>query len=149
MNLLQRPNPLWTVVAILGGMALAALAASHLAHNGSLQVESDSVRRQLDLYTQSLQQRIDRYNTLPQLLALDTELRDAVSRPLLADDVTRLNAKLEQANGASQSSTLTLIDAQGTALAASNWRDPRSNVGVNYSFRPYVQQALALSLIHI
>ena len=143
MNLLQRPNPLWTVVAILGGMALAALAASHLAHNGSLQVESDSVRRQLDLYTQSLQQRIDRYNTLPQLLALDTELRDAVSRPLLADDVTRLNAKLEQANGASQSSTLTLIDAQGTALAASNWRDPRSNVGVNYSFRPYVQQALA------
>ena len=90
MNLLQRPNPLWTVVAILGGMALAALAASHLAHNGSLQVESDSVRRQLDLYTQSLQQRIDRYNTLPQLLALDTELRDAVSRPLLADDVTRL-----------------------------------------------------------
>ena len=67
MNLLQRPNPLWTVVAILGGMALAALAASHLAHNGSLQVESDSVRRQLDLYTQSLQQRIDRYNTLPQL----------------------------------------------------------------------------------
>jgi len=53
MNLLQRPNPLWTVVAILGGMALAALAASHLAHNGSLQVESDSVRRQLDLSTRS------------------------------------------------------------------------------------------------
>ncbi|KAF1018698.1 MAG: Aerobic respiration control sensor protein ArcB [Paracidovorax wautersii] len=143
MKLLHRPHPFWTLVVILSSMALAMLAAAHFAQARALQVESDSIHRQLELYAQSLQQRIDRYRTLPQLLALDPELHEAVTRPLSAADVSRLNAKLERANGASQSSTLTLIDARGTALAASNWRDPRSNVGVDYSFRPYVQQALA------
>ncbi|MBO1925769.1 hypothetical protein J4711_13875 [Staphylococcus epidermidis] len=80
--------------------------------------------------------------TLPEVLALDAQLKDALSRPLTATDVTRLNRKLEQANGASRASTLTLIDKNGIALAASNWRDEHSNVGENYSFRPYVQQAL-------
>ena len=40
-------------------------------------------------------------------------------------------------------STLTLIDRRGVAMAASNWRDPSSNVGIDYSFRPYFQQAMA------
>jgi histidine kinase len=57
--------------------------------------------------------------------------------------VEQLNRKLEQANGASQSSTLTLLDRRGMAVAASNWRSATSNVGQDYSFRPYVQQALA------
>ncbi|AWK17595.1 hypothetical protein B9W05_00020 [Xanthomonas oryzae pv. oryzae] len=36
-----------------------------------------------------------------------------------------------------------MINRDGVALAASNWRAPRSNVGVDYAFRPYYQQALA------
>src|SRR3989344_5193920 len=63
--------------------------------------------------------------------------------PLSAADGEQLNRKLEQANGASQSSTLALLNRDGLAVAASNWRTATSNVGVDYSFRPYVQQALA------
>lgn len=141
---LPRPHRIfWTIAAIAGGMVLAMWGAEHYARHRALQEESDSVRRQLGLYAQALQQRVDRYRTLPQVLVLDAELRDAVSHPLSASEVQRLNHKLERANGASQSSTLTLIDRKGVALAASNWRDPRSNVGVDYSFRPYVQQALS------
>jgi len=141
---LPRPHRIfWTIAAIAGGMVLAMWGAEHYARHRALQEESDSVRRQLGLYAQALQQRVDRYRTLPQVLVLDAELRDAVSHPLSASEVQRLNHKLERANGASQSSTLTLIDRNGVALAASNWRDPRSNVGVDYSFRPYVQQALS------
>ncbi|MFT4191249.1 MAG: PAS-domain containing protein [Comamonas sp.] len=143
MNLLRRPNRIWIATLIGVGMLVAVLASAHVARRHALETESDSVRRQLHLYAQSLAQRIDRYRTLPELLALDAELREAVSRPLDAAHVAALNAKLERANGASQASTLTLIDAHGTALAASNWRDAHSNVGVDYSFRPYVQQALA------
>ncbi|RYF27144.1 MAG: response regulator [Comamonadaceae bacterium] len=105
--------------------------------------ESDNVQRQLALYGQTLGQRIDRYRTLPEVLALDDQLRDALTRPLAPHEVERLNHKLEQANGASQSSTLTLLNRQGQAVAASNWRSATSNVGVDYAFRPYVQQALA------
>ncbi|MBD4230067.1 hypothetical protein GUH40_15595, partial [Xanthomonas citri pv. citri] len=78
-------------------------------------------------------QRIDRYRTLPQILALDPELRAAVSGPLSAAQVEQLNDKLERANNVTQSSTLTVIDRSGIALAASNWRAPRSNVGVDYA----------------
>ncbi|XAH26330.1 PAS-domain containing protein [Xylophilus sp. GW821-FHT01B05] len=124
-------------------MAGSMLLAGRLAWHRSLNEESDNVQRQLTLYGQTLRQGIDRYRTLPEVLALDSQLRDALNHPLQPEEVARLNHKLEQANGASQSSTLTLIDRHGQALAASNWRAATSNVGVDYSFRPYVQQALA------
>ena len=134
---------LWALLILLGGMAASMFVAGQWAWRHSLHQESDSVQRQLALYGQTLAQRIDRYRTLPEVLALDAQLRDALNRPLTAAEVERLNHKLEQANGASQSSTLTLLNRDGLAVAASNWRTATSNVGVDYSFRPYVQQALA------
>ena len=134
---------LWTLLVVLGGMAGCMLLAGHWAWQRSLSEESASVQRQLALYGQTLAQRIDRYRTLPEVLALDAQLRNALTHPLSPAEVEALNRKLEQANGASQSSTLTLLNRDGLAVAASNWRTATSNVGVDYSFRPYVQQALA------
>lgn len=133
----------WTVLILLSGMAGCMFMAGQWAWRHSLHEESDSVQRQLALYGQTLSQRIDRYRTLPEVLALDAQLYDALSRPRNPAQVEQLNLKLERANGASQSSTLTLINREGLAVAASNWRSATSNVGVDYSFRPYVQQALA------
>ena len=131
------------LLAVLGGMALAMLSAGHFAEQRALRAESRQLRQQLDLYAQTLQQRIDRYRTLPQVLALDPELRDALTRPPDPATHQRLNLKLERANDVTRSSTLTLIGADGVAVAASNWRLASSNVGADYSFRPYVKQALA------
>lgn len=139
----QRRRLLWTVLAVLAGMTLCMLVTSQLVQRRALQQESQEVQRRLSLYAQALVQRIDRFRTLPEVLALDGELRAALTQPLTPATVQALNRKLEQANGASLSSTLTLIDRQGLALAASNWRDAHSNVGENYHFRPYVQQALS------
>jgi histidine kinase len=133
----------WTVLILLTGMAASMFVAGQWAWQHSLHEESDSVQRQLALYGQTLSQRIDRYRTLPEVLALDAQLYEALSRPQSPSEVDGLNRKLERANGASQSSTLTLINRDGLAVAASNWRSATSNVGVDYSFRPYVQQALA------
>lgn len=132
-----------TLLILLAGTVASMLGAGFWAWQRSLHAESESVQRQLALYGQALAQRIDRYRTLPEVLALDTQLQDALRRPLRPAEVERLNRKLEQANGASQSSTLTLLNRHGLAVAASNWRSPTSNVGQDYSFRPYVQQALA------
>lgn len=139
----SRLRKYWTLLILLTGMAGSMYAAGQWAWQRSLHDESDSVQRQLTLYGQALAQRIDRYRTLPEVLALDAQLRDALSRPLTPPEAEQLNHKLEQANGASQSSTLTLLNRDGLAVAASNWRTATSNVGVDYSFRPYVQQALA------
>ncbi|RZA36522.1 MAG: response regulator [Lysobacteraceae bacterium] len=140
---MRRLRPLLlTVLLTGGGAALAMWGAYHVVEARALRGETAQLQRQLDLYSQALQQRIDRHRTLPQVLALDPELRDAVSAPINASRRDALNQKLESANSVTRASTLTLIDRQGVALAASNWREPTSNVGEDYSFRPYVQQAL-------
>ena len=138
-----RLRKLWTLLILLAGMAGSMFVAGQWAWQRSLGDESDTVQRQLALYGQTLAQRIDRYRTLPEVLALDAQLQDALRRALSPAEVEQLNRKLELANGASQSSTLTLLNREGLAVAASNWRTATSNVGVDYSFRPYVQQALA------
>ncbi|WP_414648139.1 hybrid sensor histidine kinase/response regulator [Dokdonella sp.] len=143
----QRFTLVFLVLAAVG-MALAMWAAYRFAERRVLQEESDQIERQLGLYAEGLQQRIDRFRTLPQVLALDPELRTALDGPLGPAEVERLNRKLERANSVTRASTLTLIDRHGTALAASNWREPTSNVGEDYSFRPYVQQALASGTGH-
>lgn len=138
-----RLRQFWTLLTLLAGTVVSMWVAGQWAWHRSLRDESGSVQRQLALYGQTLAQRIDRYRTLPEVLALDVQLQEALRRPLSPAEVEQLNRKLEQANGASQSSTLTLLNRHGLAVAASNWRSPTSNVGQDYSFRPYVQQALA------
>jgi histidine kinase len=133
---------LLTMLLTGGGAALAMWGAYHVIEDRALRAETTQLQRQLDLYSQALQQRIDRYRTLPQVLALDPQLREAVSAPIDATRRDALNQRLESANSVTHSSTLTLIDRHGVAIAASNWRQPTSNVGEDYNFRPYVQQAL-------
>ncbi len=144
MQIPRRHRPtLLALLLVVGGMLLSMAAAYWFAESRALRGEQTQVQRQLALYAQTLQQRIDRYRTLPQVLALDPELRTALSAPLDPAQRDALNLKLERANSVTRSSTLTLINRDGVAVAASNWRLPASNVGQDYAFRPYVQQALA------
>lgn len=144
MRIPDKPWPtLLALLLVVGGMALVMAAAWRVAERDAMRGEQLQVQRQLDLYAQALQQRVDRYRTLPQVLALDPELRSALSTPVDAARRDALNRKLELANNVTRSSTLTLIGRDGIALAASNWRLPSSNVGQDYGFRPYLQEALA------
>ena len=133
---------LLTLLSILGGALVAMALAYHWAGARALRGETTQLDRQLDLHAQALQQRIDRYRTLPQVLAQAPELREALAAPVDAAHRDALNRRLEAANSVTRSSTLTLIDRQGIAVAASNWRESTSNVGEDYNFRPYVKQAL-------
>lgn len=132
-----------TLLVMVGGMLLCASVASHLAGRRAMAGESVQVQRQLQLYATGLQQRIDRFGVLPQVMALDPDLLIALQRPLDPEARQQLNLKLEQANQVTRSSTLTLVGADGVAVAASNWNLPSSNVGEDYSYRPYYQQAMA------
>ena len=129
---------------VTGVVAVASTWASfRWAEKQTLGEESVQLERQLALHARAIQQSIDRYRTLIRVLALDEELRSALAKPVDAPLRDRLNRRLEEANGVTTASTLTLIDRNGIALAASNWREPSSNVGADYHFRPYVREALA------
>lgn len=133
----------WLAIGgLLAGLALATGLAWQLALQRAMAAEALQSRQQLQLYAQALRQLIDRYRTLPRVLALDPDLRAALRVAPDAAQRQALDLKLERANTASHASTLTLIGHDGVAIAASNWRMPGSNVGEDYSFRPYVRQAL-------
>jgi len=125
----------------LAALTACTLAAWHWGFARHLEQQVILARQQLHLHAQSLEQLIGRYRALPLVLALDPELRAALEHDIDAATGQRLNQRLERANRDTRASTLTLIDTRGIAVAASNWREADSNVGNDYGFRPYVQQA--------
>ena len=134
-----------SIISWLGLGALIVASTSVVGWVGrrhALDQLSTQAAEQLQIHALSLQRLIDRYKVLPTVLALDPELRSSLAGPTPAIDVALLNRKLEQANGATRASTLTLFDRHGITVAASNWREPSSSVGRNLMFRPYFQQAM-------
>jgi len=134
---------LLSVLLILAGAAIVATLAMHQAQRHSLEDDAARAQQQLSLYANTLQTLIERYRALPAVLALDPQMRNALQGPVTPEITQTLNLKLEQINGAARSSTLELLDRNGLAIGASNWRLPSSYVGHNYGFRPYFTQTKA------
>ena len=133
----------WMWLPLLLAVIGTAVVAMHLARDRAHERQVAALDDQLRLRAQSLQRLVERYQVLPTVLALDPELHAALALPVDAATTAALNLKLERANGAVRVSTLTLIDRTGRAIAANNWREPSSNVGLDYNFRPYFQRAIA------
>ncbi|MGV8917334.1 MAG: ATP-binding protein [Pseudomonas sp.] len=131
------------VLLILAGAVLAAGLAIRQTERHALADDATRASEQLALYGNTLHTLIERYRALPAVLALDPELRAALLGPINAQAQDALNRRLEQINNAAQSSTLELLDRNGLAIGASNWRLPSSYVGHNYGFRPYFTQTKA------
>jgi two-component system C4-dicarboxylate transport sensor histidine kinase DctB len=131
------------VLLILAGAVVSAGLAMRQAQRHALSEEVVRAGGQLSLYANSLHTLIERYRALPSVLALDPEIRAAVNGPISASDQNALNRKLESINKTAHSSSLELLDRNGLAVGASNWREPNSYVGHNYGFRPYFQQTRA------
>lgn len=128
------------LAALAGTTGLVMYLAGREAGNRLLREEAAQMRPHLSLYANALEGHIEHYRALPAVLALDPDLHTALTGGLNSERQRRLNLKLESVNGVATTSTLTLLDAQGHAIAASNWSLPQSNVGHDYSFRPYFRQ---------
>ena len=79
---------------------------------------------------------------MPEVLALDSDIRSLLRAPHDRQLRLALNLRLERLNAAAGSTVLYLLDNHGETLVASNWRDWSSFVGNNYAFRPYFQDAV-------
>ena len=139
---LRRIRPFTLIlIALLGaGMILVIWLAGHQAREHALDEDSAQAAQHLRLSADALESFIERYRMLPAVLARDAGLRAALAGPIDPARQSQLNLKLEDVNGAATSSTLTLLDRNGEAVAASNWRLPTTNVEHNYRFRPYFRQ---------
>lgn len=132
-------NILW----FMGGLACALLVALAVgvAVRGSVtarfaeQAAADARLRQALLASE-----VARFRLLPLALGDDQDLVALVAGRPGAEAV--MNAKLERLSAQLGSPIIYVIRRDGLTLAASNWRDPRSFLGKDYSFRPYFRAAL-------
>ncbi len=144
MPLLQRPRyrvPL-TALAILVGLLLSAWLGGRYAERHAWDERSVEARGQLQLYAQSIRTLVERFSSVPEVLALDSDIKALLRTPHDRQLRQALNHRLERLNAAAGSTVLYLLDTHGDTLVASNWRDWSSFVGNNYAFRPYFQGAL-------
>ncbi len=141
--LANRHRVVLIVLLILAGLLLSMYWAGRLAEQRAWVGRSQEAREQLGLYAQTIHTQVERFRSVPALLALDSDIRSLLANPDDRQLRARLNRRLEQQNQAAGSSVLYLIDRQGDTLAASNWREWSSFVGYNYGFRPYFRDALS------
>ena len=132
---------LWLCLLLLA-MGGSATLGGWLAWQRGMDGIAAQAGDRLELHALAVQRLIDRFRVLPTVLALDPHLRAALATPASAEQVRNLDDWMKRANEAAHASTLTLLDHQGRAIAANNWDTPASNVGIDYRFRPYFQDAM-------
>jgi two-component system C4-dicarboxylate transport sensor histidine kinase DctB len=96
----------------------------------------------IEFYRLSLESLLSRNESLPRVVAMEAKLKALLQHP--GSDSLRLAANrylLEVRNGADINAAY-LIDGHGLTLASSNFRQPSSYVGNNYSYRPYFREAM-------
>jgi two-component system C4-dicarboxylate transport sensor histidine kinase DctB len=127
---------------ILIGLLLSMYWAGRVAEGRAWAERSQESREQLQLYAQAIHTQVERFRSVPALLALDGDIQALLTHPDNPALREQLNHRLEEQNQAAGSSVLYLLDSSGNTLAASNWRDWTSFVGNNYAFRPYFLDAM-------
>lgn len=87
-----------------------------------------------------LNSELEKQRSLPFILAHDPDVSATLLTPNQAT-VTAMNRKLTTLNSGVGSDVIYLLNRNATTIASSNWQEPTSFVGKNYSFRPYFVQA--------
>jgi len=96
----------------------------------------------LEIYVNYLQGVLEKYESLPELLAIDNNLVRALLNPHEKTRIETLNKYLETINTVSDTLDTYLMNRDGLTIAASNWKERRPFIGRNFSYRPYFKQAM-------
>lgn len=131
----------WPLLALLA--VLAAAGAGGMAWHLSQKSLEERLDRALGLTARTIAAEIERFRYLPELTLEDPRIRAAITWPKSDAAILAANRALARAAQHSGASDLYLLNAEGTAIAASNWQAENSFIGVNYAFRPYFSDALS------
>jgi two-component system C4-dicarboxylate transport sensor histidine kinase DctB len=128
----------WVLVALLLPGIAAWIVGSVVERRALSMLETQAVV-DARLRQALFQSEVARFRLLPLALAGDRDLPAA----LVASGPARaaLDRKLEGLAATTGAAAIYVLDRNGRAIAASNWRTPRSFVGQDYAFRPYYRLA--------
>lgn len=131
----------WLIFAVVA-LALVALVLVIAANLGRTRAVA-GVRAQAEnaatLAIAVLRGELEKQRAVPLILARDPDVR----RALEGGDPHALDTKFSAIARETRASVIYLLDTRGVAIAASNWDEPASFVGSDYSFRDYYRRAMA------
>ncbi|WP_018012557.1 sensor histidine kinase (plasmid) [Sinorhizobium medicae] len=139
----SRARRSWLVFAAVALVLVAAglLFARDYGRSRALFSLAGQSRIDASLKASLLRAVVERQRALPLVLADDAAIRGALLTPD-RQSLDRINRKLEGLATSAEAAVIYLIDRNGTAIAASNWRDSTSFVGNDYAFRDYFRLAM-------
>jgi len=144
-NKIEPPSKLAWAAGIAGALLLSTVAVI-LAGDAAFHLRSERTiereRIELDRYSTLLTTELHRFDYLPDLLQNHPVVVDVLKSPDNPKYVDAANRYLQAVNDAAGTTTLYLLDLNGTAISASNWNEPTSFVGVDLSYRPYFLNSL-------
>lgn len=123
-------------------LAAVLVFTSHWTYRKGFNELNRQGSARLELYITYLQGVLDKYESLPELLATDRLLLRTLQNPTDAEQIEVLNRYLETINSISDTADTYLMNRDGLTIAASNWSAEQSFVGQNFSYRPYFQEAM-------
>ncbi|WP_184144198.1 sensor histidine kinase [Paraburkholderia atlantica] len=130
---------------ILFALAAGLVAACWVTYSLAWKSGVDTLRRNAAVRAErtasALKSTLERYESLPYLLAEHPIVHDVLIDPTPAN-VKRANLYLEDLNRHARATVTYIISLDGYCVAASNWRGPGSFVGAGYQFRPYFVDAM-------
>lgn len=119
------------------------LWAGQWAEKREFQVQADSIRRAIDIHTLGLRADATRFSVLPYTVSRHPDVIAALGSKGDQALRQRANRYLEDVNLRAGSDALYIMDLKGITVAASNWDNPKSFVGQDYSNRPYFMDAIS------
>lgn len=129
---------------LLALLVLLLIAGGRLTYGlGRGMVENrlrDRAEESVRMRALALQGMLSTQRAVTTILARDDTIRRALLDP---DYLPAASQKLEELRAETGAASIYLIARGGLAIAASNWRNEESFIGVDYTFRGYFQQALA------
>lgn len=130
-------------IVLCVGIVFGVLHAATLwARDGALKNAAAQARGTAQVNAALLRNNLDKFRALPFVLTRDVDVRAALQTPT-PGLIASLDEKLDTLSRGVGASAIYVLDRKGLAIAASNWREPATFVGVDYQFRPYFQGSVA------
>ncbi len=130
------------VVIFAVTLFLALWQTAKLTRAAAMEELSQAGSKRLALFISNLTSELEKYESLPRILARDERIVRLLRNPLDVRNIAIVNKYLADVNRIAGASDTYVIDKSGLTLVASNWNLPNPFVGENFGFRPYFQAAL-------
>lgn len=139
----RRSRSVWLVFAALAAILIgtALYGAGVYGRLQAIAALEDQGQTDANLKVALLRAVLEGPRALPLLLADDQQVRDALASGQ-GEAVMGLDRKLQSLVAGTRASVLYVTGKNGIAIASSNWQEPLSFVGNDYSFRDYFRRAM-------